>query len=142
LAWQIIVNKKSGSMTMRSFKYLSDTTQLSECRLCGNQISQYQAISSQQIDQWQKVLVTLIHGQPMPAHHLPQAIENPAQFHANRQSPIDHRPLSRFFVPICFAERPARMGNSNSIGKLSMTLSKLGSANNWSARPSCRRSCR
>ncbi len=66
----------------------------------------------------------------------------PIGFSGDNFTPIDHRPLSRFLRPICCAERPARMGNNNSIGKVSMTFNKLGSANNWSARCSWRRSWR
>src|SRR5262249_2103094 len=47
-------------------------------------ISQHQAILRQQIHQGQKVLIRAIHGQPMPANHLPDPIEYPTQFQANR----------------------------------------------------------
>ena len=68
----------------------------------------------------------------------------PARFRIQHNfKPIDQRPLSRFLVPICCAERPARSGKQQTQSeKLSMTLSKLGCPNNWSARASCRRSCR
>src|SRR5512145_290948 len=48
------------------------------------EISQDDAIGTQQLDQRQKVLVTLMHWQPMPTDYLSQTIENPAQFHPNR----------------------------------------------------------
>src|SRR5579859_2389025 len=52
------------------------------------EIGQDQAIGSQQLDQWQKVLVWTVHGQPMPANDLSQAVENPAHLQANRPPPF------------------------------------------------------
>ena len=47
------------------------------------QICQHQTIR-QQVNQGKKILVTMIHGQPVPADNLPQTIEYPADFQTNR----------------------------------------------------------
>src|SRR5436190_566915 len=48
------------------------------------QIGQHQTISRQQGYQREKILVTMIHGQPVPDDDLSQTIQYPAHFQSNR----------------------------------------------------------
>jgi len=81
------------------FQVVRDT-----CFTAKAKISQDQTILDQQINQEQEILITVIHGQPVPTYHLSQAIDNPAQFQANRPPTL---------IAALGANLPARASLSN-----------------------------